>query len=769
MAEKIARVSVRTMVEFSLRGEDLAVSSDTRRMLEGTLAHQARQRAAQSDLADYQSEVSLSIDTQWDGFALRVQGRADGLFTREGALVVEEIKHSFDVRTQAEEAHTAQCACYAHILCTQRELPCAVVRVLYVSRDGSEICAFEETRDAQQLRETFERFAVPYARFAAKEERHRTRRDAALCALSFPYGAYRAGQRELSRNVYVAIRERRRLLAQAPTGTGKTAAVLFPALKALGEGKTARIVYLTARTTGRALAMNTLRAMHAPLRCVELTAKDKICPFEQRQCAPEICIRARGFFLRLDAAVDEALCADAPLTRAEIEALAEKHGICPFEYSLILAQIADVIVCDYNYVFDPFVHLSFLGPGTRMTILCDEAHNLPDRVRDMLSAQLDARQLRAWRREWGAAHGRRTEMYAALTRLIRLLSFQGDPPAPDALLAPAQKLSDCCAQALSQGHGEAGEIFLCARAFAFAAQRFDETYACLWDGSEKSRRIRLLALSSAPHIAQTTQRLRGVVFFSATLSPLRAFRTFLGAQEDADAALSLPSPFAPENLCLMRLFLNTRYAAREGSASQVAHALAAMCRAHAGHYLFLFPSYTYLRLVREQFTALLPQAQVLCERAGMDELARGEMLARFEEISPPDEILAGFGVMGGNFSEAVDLPGERLCGVAVVGVGLPMLCPERDALRDYYASCGEDGFHLAYRVPGMIRVLQSAGRVIRTSQDRGAVLLIDERFFTHEYVDLMPAHFAHIADCYTVKDVETTVRRFYGAQDARPR
>ena len=177
------------------------------------------------------------------------------------------------------------------------------------------------------------------------------------------------------------------------------------------------------------------------IRDRELTAKDKICPFEQRRCAPEICARARGFFLRLDAAIDEALSADAPLTRAEIEALAEKHGICPFEYSLILAQIADVIVCDYNYVFDPFVHLSFLEPGTRMTILCDEAHNLPDRVRDMLSAQLDAHQLRAWRREWCAAHGRRTEMYAALTGLIRLLSFEGEPPAPDALLSAAQKLS----------------------------------------------------------------------------------------------------------------------------------------------------------------------------------------------------------------------------------------------------------------------------------------------------------------------------------------
>ena len=281
MAEKNARVSVRTMVEFSLRGEDLIMSSDTRRMLEGTLAHQARQRAAQTETADYESEVPLHLDTAYDGFPLRIQGRADGLFMRGGVLVVEEIKHSFDVRERADEAHIAQCACYAHMLCVQRELTEAVVRVLYVSREGESVSVFEETHSAAALKEIFDRFAVPYARFAAQEAHHRVRRDAALAALTFPYGAYRAGQREMSKNVYIAIRDRRRLLAQAPTGTGKTAAALFPALKALGEGKTSRIVHLTARTTGRALAMNTLRAMNAPLRCVELTAKDKICPYGQ--------------------------------------------------------------------------------------------------------------------------------------------------------------------------------------------------------------------------------------------------------------------------------------------------------------------------------------------------------------------------------------------------------------------------------------------------------------------------------------------------------
>lgn len=761
MAEKTARVSVRTMVEFSLRGEDLIMSSDTRRMLEGTLAHQARQRAAHSEIADYESEVSLCIDTAYDEFPLRVQGRADGLFTRGGVLVVEEIKHSFDVRTQAEEAHIAQCACYAHILCVQRRLDKAILRVLYVSREGETVCVFEQTHSAQALCEIFERYARPYARFAAQEEAHRARRDDALAALAFPYGVYRAGQREMSKNVYIAIRERRRLLAQAPTGTGKTAAVLFPALKALGEGKTARVVYLTARTTGRALAMNTLRAMHAPLRCVEITAKDKICPLEKRRCSAEHCPRARGFFLRLDGAIDDALSRDCPLTRAEIESIAQTHCVCPFEFSLILAQMADVIVCDYNYVFDPFVKLNFLG-GARMTLLCDEAHNLPDRVRDMLSAQLSAKSLREWRRAWGAAHGRKTPMYAALTALIRAMTFDdsADAPAPEALLPLAHTLSDCCTQALTQGQGDAGEIFLCARAFCFAAERQDETYALLWDGSEKSRRIRLLALESATHIAHTTQHLRGCVFFSATLSPLRAFRTLLGAQEE-DAALSLPSPFSAENLCLMRLSLSTRYAAREKTAQEIARALAAMCRAHAGHYLFLFPSYAYLLMVRDHFESILPQSQVLCERAGMDETERAQMLARFEDACAPDEILAGFGVMGGNFSEGVDLPGEKLCGVAVVGVGLPMLCPERDALRDHYAAQAEDGFHLAYRVPGMIRVLQSAGRVIRCESDRGAVLLIDERFFTHEYVDLMPAHFAHIISCHTVQDVEQTIKAFY--------
>lgn len=766
MAERITRVSVRTMVEFVLREEDLQPGgSDTARMLEGSTAHRARQREAAEVQEAYESEVSLSLDGTYEGFPLRVGGRADGVYRREGSWVVEEIKLSYTQRMQEEAVHMAQCACYGHILCKTRSLPSVVLCVLYVDRDGGEISRFETEKSAEELEEIFQYYAGAYAQYAAREQAHRSARDVSIAAASFPHAAYREGQRTLSANVYVAVRERKRLLAQAPTGTGKTAAVLFPAIKALGQGLTRQIFYLTARTTGRALAFHTLNKIDAELRIVELTAKDKICPQEERRCMPESCPYAKGFFLRLPAAIEEAWQAKR-LPRDEIEAIARRHSVCPFELSLILCDMADVVVCDYNYVFDPFVHLKAITPSAKITLLIDEAHNLPDRVRDMLSADLDERRLVLWRRAWGKQHGR-SGLYAQLTAMIRIMEKdEKQEAALCALGEAAGVLADGAAQALSQGKAGSVDIFLAARAFAFCAARRDETYAVLTDDAPKAHRVRLFCMDGADHIAEATRKLRGTVFFSATLSPAAAFRRLLGAQE-GDVALTLPSPFAKENLCVMRLEADTRYGARSRTAADIAQALAALCRAHAGNYLFLFSSYAYLAQLRDAFEALDVPAQVLCERAGMTEEERDAFLQQFEAGAPPQGSRIGFCVMGGVFAEGIDLPGERLCGVAVIGVGLPMLCAERDALRDYHNARAEDGFHLAYRVPGMIRVLQAAGRVIRKASDRGTLLLIDARFFTQEYVDLMPAHFSHICNCANAAQVQQAASDFYRQWDEK--
>lgn len=756
MAKKAARISVRTMVEFVLRGEDLQTGSAVLRMQEGTRAHRAREQHAMDTLDGYSAEVSLALDVEIDGFPLCVIGRADGVHIDGATLIVEEIKLSYTELSQPVPVHMAQCACYAHILCQTQGWAEATLRILYADTSGKALSVFEFARSSTSLAEEFMSFARVSAAFMSREARYRELRDASLRTLQFPYGAFRAGQREMSANVYVAIRDKKRLLAQAPTGTGKTSAALFPALKALGEGKSGQLFYLTAKTTGRALALSCLRDMNATLRVVEITAKDKLCPQPIRSCSPENCPYARGYFLRIDDAIDEALL-DSFWDREAVNRIGRKHMVCPFELSLALLELADVVVCDYNYAFDPFVRIQRVT-ASKMTLLVDEAHNLPDRARDMLSSEVSERALRETRRAWGKSFSRKGGLYSALTSCIRQLA--NSPEDPVALAPPMQKLCDAAGEALAKTHSPlALELFLLARGYVMCVQRLDDTYAVLCDGADKARRIRLLCLQPAPYLLETTRKMRGVVYFSATLSPLDAFKTLLGTNE-SDAALSLPSPFVAQHLCVLRLQVDTRYGARARTAMQVAQSLLAMIKPHPGNYLALFPSYQYLRSIRECFEALESDAFLLSEEPGMSEEERSAFLAHF--LPDTKGRVLGFAVMGGAFAEGIDLPGERLSGVAVVGVGLPQLSSERDALRSYFDKTNEDGFHLAYRVPGMIRVLQAVGRVIRTDNDRGVALLMDERFFTHAYAQLMPPHFAHIKDIYGASEVEAAVEAFYG-------
>lgn len=768
-------VSVRALVEFTLHGEDLTgAAADRERMLEGGRAHRARQGEAGGDLRGYEAEVPLSLCVDWaDALRLKVSGRADGVFEADGLTCVEEIKLWDGAPLgDALPAHRAQAACYAHMLCASRGLTRARMDVLYADRHGRVLHRFTQTQEAQALAQAFAALVEPYARWQEAMLRWRRERDEALSAFTFPYAAFREGQRLFSGNVFVAIRDRRRLLAQAPTGTGKTAAALFPALKALAAGHTNQIFYLTARTTGRALALSTAAHFHAcgaKARVLELTAREKICPMgAQRRCDPAYCPGARGFFNRLPDALSEMLRAQM-WDRAAVQEMAARHDICPFEFSLSLAEIADVVVCDYNYAFDPAARIQrVFQQRTDLSLLVDEAHNLVDRARDMLSACLDGTALRAVRREYGKQHGRKNAVYRALTRTVRRLSgleaergdgvWRLEAPPPE-LLQDAQGLCDALGEALARGQGALlGETFQGALAYVQTSARLDDAYAVLLERAGRDARLRLLCLDAAPYLRAATARLRGVVYFSATLSPMAQMRALLGGEE-GDGLLSLPSPFPPERLHVVRLRVDTRYARREQTARQVAEAIAAMARARRGNYLALFPSYAYMRLVRAQFEQLAPDVQTVCQESGMDEAARDDFIARFA----PGGCLTGFCVMGGVFAEGVDLPGDRLLGVAAVGVGLPQVCPEREALREHFDQEERDGFALAYRIPGMVKVLQAVGRVIRTERDRGVALLIDARFFQGAYSGLLPEHFFPLHEAVSADDLARRLDAFWRA------
>lgn len=739
MSRPVVRISVRAVVETTMHESDLTPAASTaRRMQEGATAHRARQGSAQE--REYRREVALSADYEGEALTLHVTGRADGIFLREdGATVIEEIKLGAPDQPLIP-AHRAQAAMYGHMLLAENGEPEALcLRVLYVDARGGALAVYEEEQSRESLAAEFDALCAAACAWEEKKLARRQARDAALLNLPFPFGSYRAGQRKFAANVYVALRERKRLFAQAPTGIGKTMAALYPALRAIGEGKCGRAVFLAARTTGRRSAMDAMGLLTragAAAMTAEITAKDKICPHEVRDCRPERCALAEGFYDRLPGALEEALSMRR-LGREEIEGLASRHRVCPFELSLEIAMLADVVVCDYNYVFDPLVAMDRLmsGPGGAC-LLIDEAHQLAPRVRDAYSAVVSLDELRRLRRETGRALGRKNALYRAQSRAIAALKALAQkedvehlsaPPEP--LLQTMQRLREAAGEQLAQGAGAAAaDSFSTAMAYCFAAERFDERYALLTDGGEKHMKLELVLLSAAKEIMETTKRAHGTVYFSATLAPFDAAQKMLGSEE-GDACLRLASPFDPAQLEARIEPIDIRYASREQTAPQVADAIAAHLRTHTGNTIVFFPSYAYMARIGE---LLLGQdgfmdEELLREKRGMAEEEKNALLRAFEEEGANGRAVL-LAVLGGAFSEGIDLPGEQLSSVIVVSTGLPQPDARVRAMQAYYDGIGEDGFDLCMTLPGMVRVIQAAGRLIRTDHDTGSLLLIDSRF-----------------------------------------
>ena len=733
MKPETIRMSVRAVVETTLHESDLSPSgASAQRMQQGAIAHRARQSSALETA--YRKEVALSADYVGEALILHVTGRADGIFEREdGMTVIEEIKLGGENQALIP-AHMAQAAMYGHMLAKSEGMEYVILRVLYVDYRAEQLACYEETRSADELRQEFDLLCAAAADWEARKLARRIARDQSLASLPFPFDAYREGQRRFAANVYVALREKKRLFAQAPTGIGKTMAALYPALLAIGEGKCQRAVFLAARTTGRRSALDAMSRLHAAganAMTSEITAKDKICPREMRDCRAEVCPLAKGFFDRLPGALCEALTL-CMLDREAIQSLAMRHQICPFELSLEIAALSDVVVCDYNYVFDPLVAMDrLLQISGGASLLVDEAHQLAPRVRDAYSAELSLDTLKALRREAGRQLGRRGGLYRALTGAIRAMKeiaqqedFAALCQPPQALCKALEHVREAAGEQLSLGAGAiAMDSFSLAAGYLFAADRFDERYALIASGGEKHAKIELVLLSAAREILEATRRARGTVYFSATLSPFDAAKKMLGSEE-GDACLFLPSPFDPAQLTASISPIDIRYASREQTAPQVAEAIHAHIASNPGNTIVFFPSYSYMARIGEILLGMENTPDMIREARGMKEEEKNEILALFES----GERVILLAVLGGAFSEGIDLPGDRLKNVIIVSTGLPQPDEKLKAMQAYYDAIGEDGFYLCMTLPGMIRVIQAAGRLIRTSEDTGTLLLIDSRY-----------------------------------------
>lgn len=782
------RLAVRELVEFVLRcGSIDSRFSGFDRMNEGSRIHRRLQKAAGDA---YKAEVAFKAERTADGVHYTLEGRADGVIAeQDGSFTVDEIKTTAApaelLTADFNPLHWAQAKCYGAFLCERDGLPGAAIQITYYQIDTGEIIRHRRVFTAAELedflQDTLRRYA-PWARMAAQ---WRGIRNASLKALRFPFPAYRPGQYEMARAVYRTIANGGRLFCAAPTGIGKTMSTLFPALKALGEGKGERIFYLTAKTITRQAAEEALVRLRktgaeaeTPLRLktVTLTAKDKVCPLPERICTPQACERANGYYDRVNDALYEFLSTRDAFTRAEVEAFAEARRLCPFEFALDLTNWCDCIVCDYNYLFDPVVSLKrFFTEGGDFIFLVDEAHNLVDRSREMFSASLYKSAVYGVKKALGKSHrklaaaltkangeliGLRRRCEAAETRALVL------PEGVPELEKQLSRLCTACEDWLEEHregelHAEVLALYFDVRFFLRIAEEYDEKYTTLISLSGSEVCVRLLCLDAAPFLEASFALGRAGILFSATLTPAEYFIRTLGGG-DAARAIGLRSPFAPEHLFLAAAdAVSTKYADRERTREEVCRFIGAAVNARAGNYLVFLPSYQYLRDVSDEFAMIYPDIPLAVQESGMDETAREAFLAQFS--AEREKTLVGFCVLGGIFAEGIDLVGDRLIGSIIVGVGLPQIGPEQNALRDYYEATLGEGFAYAYQYPGMNKVLQAAGRVIRTENDRGLVLLIDSRYRTERYRRLFPPHWAQLQSVQSPEQLARMLADFWGS------
>lgn len=796
ISKPVQTVSVRDLVEFVLREGDLGgerqfVGSD--RALAGIRGHQKIQR---SRPAAYQTEVPVELMVEAEDFTLHVRGRIDGLLVTAKEVLLEEIKTVQGWDKQADPLHWAQAKFYGYIYVCDHSLVVIVIQLTYLELTTDKVTEFHETFTRDELATFFSETTAIYTDWVRQQYRWVRERNDSIKSLAFPFPKYRAGQRELAVSAYRVLSEGGRLFLGAPTGIGKTVSVLFPAIKALGEGKLERLFYLTARTIGRSVAEKSLadlRQAGLKLRAVTLTAKQKVCVRDGQPCDQLTCPFAIGYFDRVKPAIRDALQREE-ITRSTLEAVAQKHQVCPFELSLDVSVWADAIICDYNYVFDPQVYLRrhFAEDGGRYGFLVDEAHNLMDRAREMFSADLESQEIGVVGRAVKPTVPRLAKALAKLSAALRSVAnheadseeamepsnpmselnlFPSQAPAavvdkegvcsrrefPDRLIEPLESaLAEAEIWLARNVPSPFGEdllaLFFRMHAFRRTAEIYDDHFVTIVE-SKPEIQLRLFCLNPSRLLRQAMDRGKATIFFSATLTPMDYYRTLLGGEPE-DPVLQLPSPFSPENLAvLIQDRIQTHFKGRAESLGDVVAAIGTLVECRRGNYLIYFPSYQYLNSVLQEFQSKYPAISVLVQKPGMTESEREAFLAAFSVEH--GETLAGFAVLGGIFGEGIDLVGERLIGAVIVGVGLPQLCVERDLIRDYFQEKNSAGFEYAYTFPGMNRVLQAVGRVIRSENDRGVVLLIDARFNEVRYRRLFPAwwKFMKVRNAETLRGV----------------
>ncbi|GAE45640.1 DinG family ATP-dependent helicase CPE1197 [Mesobacillus boroniphilus JCM 21738] len=633
----------------------------------------------------------------------------------------------------------------------EHELDCIDIQLTYVQKSSGEKKRFIRTRNNSELKEAIMNMVSVFAPYAKLRLGHELKRNQSIKDLEFPFTQYRKGQRQLAGSVYKTIQEEKTIFASAPTGIGKTISTIFPSVKAIGKNHLKKFFYLTAKTTTRQTAEEAFshlfrKGLH--MNVVTITAKDKVCFTEQGICNKEHCEFANGYYDRINEAILDILHNENSLDRLCIEKYAVKHRVCPFEFSLDLAYAADTVICDYNYIFDPKVSLKRLFDDHKKetVLLVDEAHNLVDRGRDMFSSTLDKAPFLQLKREF---KGRNENIHGNCKQLndffIRIRK-QAEPSKTVEFKESLSEFNQLVLEFIDHAEKELLresprdselllETYFAAQNWQRISKLFDERFILYAEVQRNEVKLKQFCLDPSYLIKNAGKNFKSRVYFSATLSPIGYYMDMLGGDED-DYVLRIPSPFSSDQSNVIIQPLSTRYKDRENSIKPIVKTLSETIQTNPGNYLIFFPSYQYLNSVLEEWNLGNHGIPTIVQGTGMTDAERETFLDSFKADGSGS--LVGFAVLGGVFSEGVDLKGDRLNGVIVVGVGLPQIGFERDLIKHHFSSTGKNGYDYAYVYPGMNKVLQAGGRLIRSEEDTGTILLIDDRYLQRKYQSLLP-------------------------------
>jgi DNA excision repair protein ERCC-2 len=757
----LIKISVRNLVEFILSSGDIdnrrGGRADTDAMQEGSRIHRKIQKRMGSNYhAEFPLSITIPITRDDTNFELCIEGRADGIISQETespSIVIDEIKGVYMELSYLDEpisVHRAQVMCYAYIYAKQFGHEQIGIRITYCNIETENLKYFDETFSYQELEKWFLDVVHEYAKWAAWQVKWTKYRNESIKLLNFPF-SYRPGQKELVTDVYKTIIRDKRLFIEAPTGVGKTISTVFPAIKAMGEGVLSKMFYLTAKTITRTVAEETFQTLiqnGLHIKTVTITAKEKVCILDKPDCNPVSCQCAKGHYDRVNDAVFDLLQNEEGISRDLILTYAMKHNVCPFEMSLDVTNWSDTIICDYNYVFDPNVYLRRFFMGDKKNdyvFLIDEAHNLVERAREMYSATLNKNQFLSVKKLIKENDKKLEKRLETCNSDLLKLRRECDnckviDNITDFVLHLMRLMSEFDEYLKeypdSEGKDEILTLYLDIRHFLYIYELYNDKYITYTDYDEQGEfRIKLLCMDPSENLNSYLEKGKSAIFFSATLLPIQYYKEQLGGRED-DYAVYAPSPFdVNKRLLMIGNDVSTKYTRRnESEYKKIFDYIEAFTLAKKGNYMVFFPSYQMLNQVANLAEGTLEG--LVIQKNTMSEIEKEEFLNDFTEN--PDISRIGFCVMGGIFSEGIDLKSDRLIGVIIVGTGLPMICNERELFREYYDNRNGRGFDYAYLYQGMNKVLQSAGRVIRTMEDEGAILLLDERFKQSQYTNLFP-------------------------------